>query len=297
MRVLVTGATGFLGSRVARLLAGRHEVFATTRGKPVGDGLVPLVADLSQPLRAQAWPRVDAIVHLAQASNYSEFPSGANDVFAVAATATQMLLDYAIRTEAKRFVYASTGGLYAPSSRPLTETDPVEIAPGPLAHYFACKRAGELLLASYAGVLDVTSMRIFFCYGPGQSEHMLIPRLTRSILAGRAFPLQGERGLRLNPIFVDDAAAIVTRLVERSAPETVNMAGSHVVTLEDIGRLLGRSLGKQPIFQRDPDVAAPSMVADLTRLSSLATLPPTTPDDGLARVAASLAGRDMEPCK
>jgi len=288
MRILLTGATGFLGSRVARLLAGRHEVFATTRGQPVGEGAVPLLVDLCAPPRAEAWPRVDAIVHLAQAGDYAEFPSGAGEVFAVAAAATQTLLDHAVRTGTRRFLYASTGGLYAPSSRPLRETDPVEIAPGPLAHYFACKRAGELLLASYAGCLDVTAMRIFFCYGPGQSERMLMPRLARSILTGCAVALQGEHGLRLNPVFVDDAAAVVAGLVERGTAEVVNIAGPQVVTLEEIGQLLGHGLGTPPLFERDLTVASPSMVADLDCLGSQVALPATPPQVGLARLAAAL---------
>ena len=288
MRILLTGATGFLGSRLAPLLAARHEVFATTRGRPVGDGVISLPVDLCSPSHAAAWPVVDAIVHLAQSPSYATFPSGADDVFALAATATQALLDHAVRTGARRFVYASTGGLYAPSLRPLRESDPIEIAPGPLAHYFACKRAGELLLAAYAGRLHVTALRPFFCYGPGQSERMLMPRLARAILAGRAVTLQGQHGLSLNPIFVDDAATAVAELIERGTAEIVNVAGPHVVTLEDIGHLLGRGLRTPPVFQRDLAVASPSLVADLACLHAQATPPATTPAVGLARLAASL---------
>jgi nucleoside-diphosphate-sugar epimerase len=263
-------------------------VFATTRGSPVGEGAVPLAVDLCALPNAQAWPRVDAIVHLAQARDYADFPSSAGAVFAVAAAATQALLDHALRTGARRFVYASTGGLYAPSSQPLRETDAVEIAPGPLAHYFASKRAGELLLAAYAGHLDVTAMRIFFCYGPGQSERMLMPRLARSILKGSPVTLQGDHGLRLNPIFVDDAAAIVAGLVERGTARVVNIAGPEVVTLEEIGHLLGRGLGVPPVFERDTAVVSPSMVADLDCLRSQVPLPETPPHVGLARLADSL---------
>jgi nucleoside-diphosphate-sugar epimerase len=131
-------------------------------------------------------------------------------------------------------------------------------------------------------------MRLFFCYGPGQSERMLMPRLARSILDGRALELQGEHGLRLNPVFVDDAAAVVAQLVERGTAEVVNVAGPEVVTLEEVAQLLGRGLGTPPVFRRDPAVASPSMVADLTCLRSQATLPATTPEVGLARLAASL---------
>jgi nucleoside-diphosphate-sugar epimerase len=288
MRILITGSTGFLGSHVAQRLAAEHEVFATTRGKPVPGGTKPIEADFDHAVSTAAWPTVDAIVHLAQSRQHGNFPDGAQTVFAVASLATQTLLDYATRVDARRFIFASTGGLYAPTDRPVRENSVVDIGSGRLAHYFASKRSGELLVAAYAPLLATTTLRIFFCYGPGQRENVLMPRLARSVRDGFPIKLAGDGGLRINPIFVDDAADAVVRLVEREGPDVVNLAGPDVISLEEIGKILGSVLGRQPVFETDATASASWLVADIGLLEVVVGRPRIAPADGLARLAASL---------
>jgi nucleoside-diphosphate-sugar epimerase len=289
MRVLITGATGFIGRHLVPLLAERgHAVFAVVRSTAAAAGAQAIAADLERPLATARWPAVDAVVHLAQSARYNQFPAGAGSVFALAALATQGLLEYALRVGARRFIYASTGGLYAPAGRPLRETDPLDIGATPLSHYLACKRAGELLVAAYARAMATTTLRIFFCYGPGQPDAMLIPRLVRSVRDGRPITLAGESGLRINPVFVDDAAWLVARLLESSGPEVVNLAGPGVVSLREIGEALGRLLGRRPVFESDAGAPAPSLVADISRLEATGR-PRVHPADGLARLVQSLS--------
>lgn len=290
MRILITGATGFLGSHLARLLCARHEVHAVVRGNAaLPPDARPIQADLEFPLSTSDWPATDAVVHLAQSPHYRTFPDGAASVFSVAALATQGLLDYAVRVGAKRFIFASTGGLYAPSSRPLREGDPLDIGTPPLAHYLAAKRAGELIAAAYGRSLDVTVLRIFFCYGPGQAGEMLMPRLARSVRDGQPIKLAGKQGLRINPVFVDDAAALIAMLVEKNGPDVVNVAGPAPISLEGIGEVLGGALGRPPIFERGGGSEPPSLVADITRLETTAGRPVIRPEEGLARLAQSLS--------
>jgi nucleoside-diphosphate-sugar epimerase len=230
----------------------------------------------------------DAVVHLAQSPHYRSFPDGAASVFAVAALATQGLLDYAVRVGAKRFIFASTGGLYAPSSHPLQEDDPLDIGETPLAHYLASKRAGELIAMAYGRSLDASILRIFFCYGPGQTAGMLMPRLVQSVRDGRPIRLTGEHGLRINPIFVDDAAALVERLVQRAGPNIVNVAGPAAISLKAMGETLGGILGKPPTFEYDGESRSPLLVADIGRLEAAAGRPLVGPEEGLARLVQSL---------
>lgn len=288
MRVLVTGATGFVGRHVAAALANDHQVYGISRGGAVAAGVTSIVGDLALPLNTLDWPVVDAVVHLAQSSYYASFPTGAADVFAIATGATQALLEYAVRIKARRFVFASTGGLYAPSGRAIREEDPTEVAPGPIAHYLACKRAGEIIAVAYAHLISVSTPRIFFCYGPGQAASMLIARLARSVFEGRSIRLQGADGLRLNPIFVTDAAVVIGGLVTSDASGIFNLAGPRVITLREIAEILGQELGRTPVFDVATDGSPASLVADISRLVQMFGPPPTDPREGLASVAASL---------
>ena len=65
MRILITGASGFIGEHVTRQLAVEHEVFAVTRNASVLEGVDAIAADLAAPFDTSNWPAVDVVVHLA----------------------------------------------------------------------------------------------------------------------------------------------------------------------------------------------------------------------------------------
>src|SRR5262245_66645035 len=114
MRVVVTGAAGFIGSALLRRLAG-HEVIAVIRPGCTVAGAECIPLDLSQPLDVALLPsRIDVVIHLAQSSRARIFPQGAADAFAVHVASTAALLDWATRAGASRFCLVSTGSVYEP---------------------------------------------------------------------------------------------------------------------------------------------------------------------------------------
>ena len=286
--VLVTGATGLIGSHLVACLGGQADVVAVARSAREGSGPARvrwITHDLAEPALPADLPRVDTVVHLAQSRRFRDFPGAAPEIFAVNVASTAQLLDWAWRTGAARFVYASTGGVYAPRSgdAPLGEDDPV--APGPsLGYYAASKRCGELLAETYHGHLTVIVLRFFFVYGPGQSATMLIPRLIESVAQGRAVTLQGRDGLRLNPVHVDDAVSAAVRALDLQESQTVNVAGPEVLTLRRMTEILGATVGREPRF----DVAdgdPPSLVADTARMARVLVAPRVRFTDGVAELA------------
>ena len=126
MRVLVTGATGFVAPHlIRRLVADGHEVLALGHDRsriPAGDGITPVVVDLAAQLDEAAVPDFDAVAHLAQAN--VPFPDGAGELYRVNVVSTQELLDLARRRGAARFVYASSGSVYGLGEGAVAEDDP-----------------------------------------------------------------------------------------------------------------------------------------------------------------------------
>jgi UDP-glucose 4-epimerase len=271
--VLVTGATGFVGRHLLPVLAERHEVIALAR-RPV-DGFETVVADLTA---EPALPdRLDAVVHLAQSRRYREWPEGAADVYAVNVHATFRLLE---RSGAERFVYASTGGVYAPSRSPLREDDPV----APSGFYPRSKLAAEILVQGYADRLAAVILRPFFVYGAGQ-EGMLVPTLARRVLAGEEVTVQGDPGIATTPIHVDDAVRAVAAAVELDRSAVVNVAGAETVTVTALVRLLGELAGRDPRI-RHAEGGAPDLVADIARMRALLGVSPAVSlREGLAALA------------
>src|SRR5689334_14237315 len=116
MKLLVTGAHGFIGNHLIRELQNRHEVFALARKLPPQSTSGPtrwIEQDLNRPLDYARLPqRVDAIIHLAQSEFYKQFPERADDIFNVNTNSTFQLLEYGRKSGAEHFVFTSTVGVY-----------------------------------------------------------------------------------------------------------------------------------------------------------------------------------------
>jgi UDP-glucose 4-epimerase len=290
MRILVTGATGFLGQHLLPLLAGRHEPVALARREPppeLGKLADWITGDLSGPVDRISLPEgIDAVVHLAQSERYREFPAGAGDVFAVNVASTFGLLEYARRAGAKRFVHASTGGVYRPSAMPLTEESAID----PRGLYAASKAAAERLVAGYSGLLETEILRPFFVYGPGR-EDMLVATLTGRVLDGQAVEVAGDPGIRLTPTYVDDAARAFAAALAVEGGQTVNVAGSEAVTLTELVELIADAAGVRPEI-RHVDGGGGDLVADNGRMRELLGVTPgVSLREGLGSVVAATRGR------
>src|SRR5437870_2140671 len=105
-RILITGATGFIGRHLVERLRAQHELYCIARAIPpaVSDRVFWVKDDLAVGLNEGQLPsRLDAVVHLAQSSRYRDFPEGARDVFAINVRSTFDLLEYARRSGARSF--------------------------------------------------------------------------------------------------------------------------------------------------------------------------------------------------
>lgn len=289
-RILLTGATGFLGSRLVARLAADHELWALVRRKPAE-------ADtrcrwLVQDLAVESWDvalpdRIDAVIHLAQSPNYRNFPAAAAEIYAVGAATTMRLADWAARSGASRFIVASTGGLYGSSDEPVREDHPLVEDRGPLGFYFATKRASELIAAQYATQMRTFILRFFFIYGSGQPKQMLMPRLADSVREGRPINLQGKDGILINPIHVDDAARALGQCLHLEQGNTINIAGPEAVSLRYIAESMASELGGEPKFAVDASTKPRHLVADIARMRAVLGPPVIGVAEGIRELCGS----------
>ena len=286
MAYLLTGGSGFLGGAVLSRLAARGEVIALHRpgSEPTAsDGVRWVAQDLAAPLSEELPDSIDGVIHLAQSRRYREFPDGAVDVYEVNTGATVRLLDYCRRAGGSTFTYASSGAVYASGPDPVKESD--EPQPGNL--YGVSKLAGEHAVEQFGGLLKGHSLRFFFIYGPGQ-RNMFIPGLLGRVREGEDVTLAGPDGIRVNPVYVDDAAEAVVRTLDLDQSQVLNVAGPDTVSVREIAELGGRLQEREPSFAVGD--AQPDLVASIELQSQTLGAPGTSFAEGLQRTVE--AGAD-----
>ena len=268
--VVIVGGSGFIGQHVAnRFIEAGNRVWATHslgRTPPALDGVQWLPTDLASAHIASAWPHIcDAVLFLAQARNWRNFPECADDVFRVNLDALHQTVRYARAFGAKKLLVASTGTVYEPCAQAMRESDGID-SNAARNFYAASKLAAEILLAPYTKFLDITQLRIFMPYGSGISPDMLFPQLVKRIQTGQPITLHGADGMRVNPIAVGDVAEAFWRCLELQGSATLNLAGAAEWTLRGIGETIGKVLGLTPRFDAQTNVQAPVVVGDISAL-------------------------------
>ena len=308
MKVLLTGAAGFVGSHTGEaLLRAGHEVLG-----------VDAVTDYYDPglkkdnLRAlQEWPAfdfvqadlldadldplldgADVVVHLAaQPGVRASWQTGFGVYAEANVMVTQRLLEAARHGAVRRFVYASSSSVYGRASTyPTTE----EAMTRPYSPYGVTKLAGEHLCTLYAdnwGVPTV-SLRYFTVYGPRQRPDMAMNRFVAAALEGREIAVYGDGEQVRDFTYVDDvvAANLAAATTEALAPGTVlNVAGGGSITVNALVDLLSSTVGRPVRTRHEPrqpgDVQQTGGSVELAA-SLLGWAPRVGVPEGLARQVA-----------
>lgn len=280
---MVTGASGFVGRHLVPALAEQHEVVCLARDRlPEHDSATAVIlADLTSPDFVDELPKVDVVVHLAQA--YRQFPEHSDQLFRVNTGSTQVLAEWGRRAGIQRFVLASSGSVYRPGPAPLREHDATE----PFTFHPATKLAAELILRHYLPFFSVSVLRLFAPYGPRQVNR-LIPRMIDSVSAGRPIGLSRGGEPRINPIYVDDLVGVIAQSIGHRDSYTVNVAGPEAADIRELAERIGRQLGRSPSFERRDADPEGNFVADTTLMHRTFAVPQmTTLDDGLRSMIAA----------
>jgi nucleoside-diphosphate-sugar epimerase len=280
VRILVTGASGFIGKHLCRALIREDwEVIAVGRNgcnlPGVRDIPVPALTCAALENSIPEADRIDGLIHLAAAGVHPA-DRDSETILTVNAELPPRIVAFAERRGARAVVVAGSSAEYrAPSARQsLTEDAPLESE----KLYGASKAAGGLLALAAGRVwnIPVGILRLFNVYGPGEAPHRLLPSLAHSLRAGMPVNLSAGTQVR-DFVYVDDACsafvhALRALMAKTMTPGAYNVSSGQGHSVGDFARIAARTLGSDSQLLRfgalpfRPD-DVPYLVGEPTKLS------------------------------
>ena len=317
MKLLVTGAAGFIGMHSCRRLLERgHEVFGIDNLNAYYDpALKRARLELLRPFAKFAFEkldiadeaalgavfesrRFDAVLHLAAQAGVRY--SLENPMAYVSSNVAGFLniLEGCRRSGIAHLCYASSSSVYGANSElPFREEHRVD---SPVSLYAATKRAGELMAHSYGELYGMasTGLRFFTVYGPWGRPDMALFIFTRAILEGKPIKVFNGGDMLRDFTYIDDITEAVTAIVERPHPgnsagapksRLFNIGHGSPVKLMDFVRAIERALGRKALIELAPmqpgDVQATYASTDKLR-AEIGYAPSTTVETGVERFIA-----------
>jgi len=301
-KVLVTGAAGFIGSKVAEfLLDDGCEVIGIDNMNNYYDVRLKEYR-LGQLLKRQGFQfeKIDienlpalealfdshkfgAVLNLAARAGVRYSMENPFVYMTTNAMGTLNLLDCMRLHGVKKFVLASTSSLYAGQPMPFVETMPVN---EPISPYAASKKAAEAMAYAYHYLygIDITVVRYFTVYGPAGRPDMSIFRFIKWIDEGHPIELFGDGNQSRDFTYIDDIARGTIAAMKPLGYEIINIGGGQEpVTIMEMIHIFERELGKKAIIDVRPSNKSDmkDTSADISKARTFLNWSPfVTPGDG-----------------
>lgn len=266
MKILVTGAAGFIGSNLAEKLAKRGDTVigldnfndyydpAKKRANAARLAAYPTFRLVEEDIRHRqamfdlfAAEKFDAVAHLAAMAGVRNAVLHPDLYVQVNLNGTQNLMDAARAAgDVQNFVMASTSSVYGNTTQiPFVETDPCD---RPLQPYAAAKRAAEMLGHAYHHLygLNFTAVRFFTVYGPNGRPDMMAYLVAESVAKGTQIPLYDGGQMVRDWTYIDDITdGVVAALDTPLGYEIINLGRGEPTLLKDFVTLI-ETLGGRP---------------------------------------------------
>lgn len=302
MKILVTGAAGFIGSHLTEtLLAKGHEVLAI-------DALLPnlysaerkknnwevlgrlefppkrLQLDLREPIDPSKIDECDYIFHLAAMPGLSLSWEKTQLYIDCNILATTNLLKASNLTKLKKFFYVSTSSVYG---RRIDGDETSEVSP--ISPYGVTKLAAEGMVAAYSNAtgMPFSIFRPFSVYGPRQRDDMAFNIFIQKLVTDQVIVIYGDGSQSRSNTFVADLVEGLVSGIENAIDgEVYNLSGNQQYSVLEVVTLLGRLLKKQPklLFQGERLGDQQETRTILTKAKNdLGYFPKTTLQEGLTK--------------
>ncbi len=286
MRLLVTGAAGFLGSHLTdRLLAEGHDVIGMDNlitgsernvAHLAGNRRFRLVRqDVSQPFEVKG--PLDGILHLASPASPLDYQRWPIETLMVGSYGTHRCLALA-QEKGARFFLASTSEIYGdPVEHPQTESYRGNVNPvGPRAMYDEAKRFAEAITSSYHRTFgtDTRIVRIFNTYGPRMrpEDGRVVSNFIVQALSGRPITIYGDGSQTRSFCYVSDLIEGFYRLYQSPHCDPVNLGNPGEFTVSELAETVKEMTGSaapivyKPLPEDDPKVRRPDITQARSRL-------------------------------
>ena len=265
---LVTGAAGFIGSRVTEMLVDQgHTVTGVDNMNDAYDvrmkeyrlrklqalsGFNFQKLDISDRADVEKLPAFEAVINLAARAGVRDSIEDPWAFIESNLTGTLNLLELARQRGIKKFIQASTAGIYG-ANPPLPTPENAE-SDHPLQPYAASKKSAEVLCYSYYFMhsLDVTVLRYFTVYGPAGRPDMVMFRFAKWISEGQPVHLYGTGDQSRGFTFLDDIARGTILALRPMGFETINLGGHETITINQMISMLEELTGKKAQVMRHP---------------------------------------------
>jgi UDP-glucuronate 4-epimerase len=309
VKVLVTGAAGFIASHVTERLLDRGEevlgfdnfdpfypretkegnlrAFASRPGFAFRAGDLRNKADVEEAFAAF---QPEAVIHLAAKAGVRPSIENPEAYVETNVTGTLHLLRACEKRNLRHFVFASSSSVYGDANKvPFSESDRTD---SPESPYAATKKAGESLCFTYHQLykLPVTCLRFFTVYGPRQRPDLAIHKFVRLISQGETIPFFGDGTTSRDYTYVEDTADGILRALDHpSGYEIYNLGRSNPVSLNDMVKTIEEAMGVKATLKRLPDQAGDvrTTYADVSKAQErLGYAPKIEFEEGIRRFVA-----------
>ncbi|GAA4413526.1 GDP-mannose 4,6-dehydratase [Nibrella viscosa] len=271
MKILLTGGAGFIGSHLTKkLLEQGHAVISLDNLDTYYDPKIKrqnirqfsahpnylfIEGDIRDRTLLDALFRLygcDTVVHLAARAGVRPSVQNPSLYFDVNVNGTLSVLEAMRQAGLRRMVMASSSSVYGNARVPFTESDACD---RPLSPYAASKRSAELLAHTYHHLhgFDISCLRFFTVYGPGQRPEMAISQFTERVLNGLPITLFGDGTTARDYTYIDDIIhGILNAIDHLNGYSVLNIGGSDPISLRDLVSFIEQATGEAALINWQP---------------------------------------------
>ncbi len=295
MSILVTGATGFIGSHLCRVLVQRgHQVVGLSLSGRT-DNIIPLlhhrgfhlergdIRDEDMMRSIIKNNRIKTVFHLA-----ALLPNGSNLdnallYFDTNARGTLNLLNAAYLNAVDMFIYSSTMSVYAEPPRylPVDESHPVQ----PSTTYSVAKLTGELCCHLYSKAMNIIILRYSGAYGRGERESNAIPTFINQALNNRPITIHGDGNQTSDFVYIDDVVQGTVLAWEKNRPGVYNIGSGQETSIRELAKIIiNLTNSKSEVTLTGKSSERPfRFFLDITKAQKILDYSPRPIDEGLPK--------------